>query len=64
MTRTSSSHGSDTGLGAQEPHCPAGSRCPAYGGDIAELLLAFALVSTWRPGRRTAARRRTVTVDP
>jgi putative membrane protein len=24
-----------------------------YGGDIAELLLAAALVATWRPGRRT-----------
>ena len=28
-----------------------------YGGDIAELLLAFALVSTWRPVRNTAPRR-------
>lgn len=28
-----------------------------YGGDIAELLLAFALVSTWRPVRTTAPRR-------
>ncbi|MGS2645323.1 cytochrome c oxidase assembly protein [Streptosporangium sp. G12] len=27
-----------------------------YGGDIAELLLAFALVSTWRPVRTTAPR--------
>jgi putative membrane protein len=24
-----------------------------YGGDIAELLLAAALVATWRPARRT-----------
>jgi len=29
-----------------------------YGGDIAELLLAFALVSTWRPHRKNRARRR------
>lgn len=42
----------------------AGADLMYYGGDIAELLLAFVLVSTWRPGRRTAARRRTVTVDP
>jgi putative membrane protein len=27
-----------------------------YGGDIAELLLALALVSTWRPARATAPR--------
>jgi putative membrane protein len=25
-----------------------------YGGDVAELLLAAALVATWRPERRTA----------
>ena len=25
-----------------------------YGGDLAELLLAFAMISSWRPGRRTA----------
>jgi putative membrane protein len=28
-----------------------------YGGDIAELLLAAALVTTWRPARRTTGRR-------
>ena len=27
-----------------------------YGGDVAELLLAFALVSTWRPRRRSCSR--------
>lgn len=40
----------------------AGADLMYYGGDIAELLLAFALVGTWRPGRRTAPRRRTVAV--
>jgi putative membrane protein len=33
-----------------------------YGGDIAELLLALALVTTWRPRRPTAARPHTTTV--
>ncbi|MEW9548289.1 cytochrome c oxidase assembly protein [Nonomuraea sp. NPDC050783] len=38
---------------------PAGQRTGAaeimyYGGDLAELLLAVALIATWRPGRRVA----------
>lgn len=41
----------------------AGADLMYYGGDIAELLLAFALVGTWRPGRRTAPRRRTAAVE-
>ncbi|MGV9253865.1 cytochrome c oxidase assembly protein [Streptomyces sp. NPDC003697] len=44
-------------------HAPAdqvrrGAELMYYGGDIAELLLAAALVSTWRPGPRTATARR------
>ncbi|MYS86261.1 cytochrome c oxidase assembly protein [Embleya scabrispora] len=34
-----------------------GAEIMYYGGDIAELLLAVALVATWRPERRTGARR-------
>jgi putative membrane protein len=30
-----------------------GAEIMYYGGDIAELLLAAALVATWRPARRT-----------
>ncbi len=37
----------------------AGADLMYYGGDIAELLLAFALVSSWRPGRSAARRRPT-----
>ncbi|MFF5468345.1 cytochrome c oxidase assembly protein [Streptomyces achromogenes] len=42
-------------------HAPAsevrgGAEIMYYGGDIAELLLAGALVATWRPGRRPSAR--------
>ncbi|MFF4712538.1 cytochrome c oxidase assembly protein [Streptomyces eurythermus] len=42
-------------------HAPAsevrgGAEIMYYGGDIAELLLAAALVATWRPGRRPFAR--------
>ncbi|MEU3522403.1 cytochrome c oxidase assembly protein [Streptomyces sp. NPDC038707] len=42
-------------------HAPAsevrgGAEIMYYGGDIAELLLAGALVATWRPGRRPFAR--------
>lgn len=33
----------------------AGAEAMYYGGDIAELLLAVALVATWRPARRIAA---------
>ncbi|THJ67892.1 cytochrome c oxidase assembly protein [Arthrobacter echini] len=36
----------------------AGADLMYYGGDIAELLLAFAMVSSWRPGRNAARRRR------
>ncbi|WP_330336800.1 cytochrome c oxidase assembly protein [Streptomyces sp. NBC_00557] len=35
----------------------AGAEIMYYGGDIAELLLAAALVATWRPGPRRTARR-------
>ncbi|MEU9247010.1 cytochrome c oxidase assembly protein [Streptomyces sp. NPDC048385] len=39
------------------PQVQAGAEIMYYGGDIAELLLAAALVATWRPGpRRTATR--------
>lgn len=33
-----------------------GAELMYYGGDIAEILLAFALVTTWRPERRRARR--------
>jgi putative membrane protein len=36
-----------------------GAESMYYGGDIAELLLAGALVATWRPERRTRAAART-----
>lgn len=39
----------------------AGAQLMYYGGDIAELLLALAMVSTWRPRR---ARRRQSGLDP
>jgi putative membrane protein len=34
------------------PEVKAGAEIMYYGGDIAELLLAAALVGTWRPQRR------------
>jgi putative membrane protein len=37
-----------------------GAEIMYYGGDIAELLLAAALVATWRPEQRRAAHRETV----
>jgi putative membrane protein len=42
-------------------HAPAaqvrgGAEIMYYGGDVAELLLAAALVATWRPARRPARR--------
>ncbi len=42
---------------APVPQVRAGAEIMYYGGDIAELLLAAALVTTWRPEpRRPAAR--------
>ncbi|MDO0929062.1 cytochrome c oxidase assembly protein [Streptomyces sp. TG1A-8] len=38
---------------APVPEVQGGAEIMYYGGDIAELLVAVALVATWRPGRRT-----------
>jgi putative membrane protein len=45
----------DVGVSAVERR--AGATLMYYGGDIAELLLAVALVTSWRPRRRTLRRR-------
>ena len=44
----------------------AGADLMYYAGDIAELLLALAMVSTWRPepGRRPAGQRRAGATQP
>ncbi|WP_030214110.1 cytochrome c oxidase assembly protein [Streptomyces bikiniensis] len=42
---------------APVPQVRAGAEIMYYGGDVAELLLAAALVSTWRPENRRAERR-------
>ncbi|MFJ7147473.1 cytochrome c oxidase assembly protein [Streptomyces sp. NPDC100445] len=45
-------------IDAPVPEVQGGAMIMYYGGDIAELLLAAALVATWRPGRRVLPRPR------